>query len=121
MVWSLRILFSIIFLSMLTVTIRASTMESLLNIPAVVTHDPWFIATLFDAYAGFLTFYAWVFYKTTSFGARIAWLLAILLLGNVAMSFYMLWLLFRLPVKTSASNILLRPSRKGNNSNVVSL
>jgi hypothetical protein len=106
---------------MLAITIRASTMESLFNIPAVVTHDPWFIATLFDAYAGFLTFYAWVFYKTTSFRARITWLVVILLLGNVAMSFYMLWLLFRLPVKASASDILLRPSSKANRPQVVSL
>ncbi|MDH4378482.1 MAG: DUF1475 family protein [Vampirovibrionales bacterium] len=111
MVLSLRMLFSIIFLSMLAVTIRASTMESLFNIPAVVTNDPWFIATLFDAYAGFLTFYAWVFYKTPKIWARIAWLVAILLLGNVAMSFYMLWLLFRLPANASPQEILLRSSK----------
>jgi hypothetical protein len=35
------------------------------------TMGPWFIATLFDCYFGFLTFYAWLFYKETGWFSRI--------------------------------------------------
>jgi hypothetical protein len=73
----------------------------------VATH-PWFIATLFDCYFGFLTFYAWVFYKEAGWVARAGWLLAILILGNIAMSSYMLLTLFRLPASAGVEQVLLR-------------
>jgi predicted permease len=76
----------------------------------VVTH-PWFIATLFDTYFGFLTFYAWLAYKETKWFARVAWLIAILLLGNIAMSFYMLLTLFRLPANATIEQVLLRQKK----------
>ena len=53
--------------------------------------DPWFIATLMDAYFGFLTFFLWVAYKETSWIARGSWFIAIMLLGNFAMCGYLLW------------------------------
>jgi predicted permease len=74
---------------------------------AVATH-PWFIATMFDAYFGFLTFFCWVAYKETSNLARVVWLVAILLLGNIAMSVYMLLQLFRLPANAGVESLLLR-------------
>ena len=40
--------------------------------------------------------------------ARISWLIAILLFGNIAMSIYMLILLFKLPTSASGRDILLR-------------
>ena len=66
------------------------------------------MATLFDAYFGFVTFYAWVFYKETSWLARIVWFVAIMGLGNIAMSSYVLIQLFRLRPEQPASDILLR-------------
>jgi hypothetical protein len=72
-----------------------------------VTH-PWFIATLFDTYWAFLTFYCWVVYKEVSWIARTAWLLGILLLGNIAMAVYMLIQLFRVPVNARIEDVLLR-------------
>lgn len=110
MIISLRILFSAILLTMLSVSFYAVSRESLFNIPAFVRTDPWFTATLFDAYCGFLTFYAWVFYKTPSWLGRVIWLILILLLGNIAMASYMLWILFRLPASASAQDVLLRPA-----------
>jgi len=71
-------------------------------------HSPWAVATLFDAYFGFLTFYAWVFYKETSWVARLIWFVLIMGLGNIAMSSYVLIQLFRLRAEQSASDILLR-------------
>jgi len=108
MIWFLRIAFSIVVISMLTVTTWASLQIPLWQTPHAVVAHPWFIATLFDTYFAFLTFYAWLAYKETSTVARIFWLIAILLLGNIAMAGYMLILLFRLPANASMEQILLR-------------
>lgn len=75
--------------------------------PAGGTH-PWFIATLFDAYFGFLWFWAWIAYKETSNLARGAWLLLILVLGNIAMAAYMLLELRKLPANATPEHLLLR-------------
>lgn len=75
--------------------------------PAAGTH-PWFVATLFDAYFGFLWFWAWIAYKETSVPARALWLVLVLGLGNLAMAAYMLLQLRRLPPGASAEQLLLR-------------
>jgi predicted permease len=108
MVWSLRIAFGVVLVSMLLVTGWASSEVALWKTPRAVATHPWFIATLFDTYFAFLTFYAWLAYKETSWLARILWLLAILALGNIAMSIYMLILLVRLPTDASFEQLLLR-------------
>jgi predicted permease len=92
---ALRILFFVVLGSMLAVTSWASWQCPLFAIPGDVAGHPWFIATLFDAYWGFLTFYVWVVFKQTAWVARAAWLVAILLLGNIAMSLYCLAELWR--------------------------
>lgn len=108
MIWLLRGLFAGVLLTMLGAISWASLQCALWKTPeALVTH-PWFIATLFDCYFGFLTFYAWVFYKETAWLARAGWLVAILLLGNIAMSIYMLITLFRLPPTVGIEQVLLR-------------
>ena len=70
--------------------------------------NPWFIATTFDAYFGFLWFWAWIAYKETSNLARGAWLVAVLLLGNIAMATYMLLQLRKLAPGAPAQALLLR-------------
>ena len=96
---------------MLGVTFWASGLCALWQVPqAVVTH-PWFIATLFDCYFGFLTFYAWLCYRETAWLARISWLVAILLFGNIAMASYLLITLFRLPLHATIEQVLLRPTK----------
>jgi hypothetical protein len=97
MIGFLKILFSMVLLSMLWVTSWASMNCALWKTPHTVVGHPWFIATMFDAYWGFITFFCWVCYKDSSWAKRIAWLVAILLLGNIAMSSYLLNKLFRLP------------------------
>ena len=71
-------------------------------------HTPWLVATLFDAYFGFLWFWLWIAYKETSWLVRIAWLLPILAFGNMAMAAYMLWQLHKLPPGAGAKDLLLR-------------
>ena len=108
MIVTLRIFFIVVLVSMLAVTTWASSHTALWSIPGAVGGHPWFVACLFDAYWGFLTFYCWVIYRETSNVARIGWLFAILFFGNIAMSIYMLLILFRLPTTATARDILLR-------------
>ena len=92
----LRALFIVIIASMLAVTGWASMRCALFAIPREVFTHPWFIATLFDAYWAFVTFYVWVAWKERSVAARILWFVAIILWGNLAMAAYMLTELFRI-------------------------
>jgi hypothetical protein len=95
MIWFLRLLFAVVLASMLGVTSWASLQCPLFAVPREVFMHPWFLATLADAYWGFITFYVWVCYKQTSWQARGAWFFAIMLLGNIAMAAYCLAELFR--------------------------
>ena len=104
----LRIFFSIVLVSMLAVTSWASMQCALWETPRAVATHPWFIATLFDTYWAFLTFYCWVVYKERGWIARICWLVGILLLGNIAMAIYMLIQLFRVPATARIEDVLLR-------------
>ncbi|HEY2344174.1 MAG TPA: DUF1475 family protein [Chthoniobacteraceae bacterium] len=108
MIWVLRIAFSCVLVTMLIVTDWASNEVALWKTPRAVISHPWFIATLFDTYFAFLTFYCWVAYKETSNLLRVVWLFAILLLGNIAMASYMLIQLFRLPAGAGMEQLLLR-------------
>lgn len=58
--------------------------------------NPWDVATLYDAYCGFLIFYVWVAYKERATWARPLWFVLVMGLGNVAMSAYVLKELFKL-------------------------
>jgi hypothetical protein len=108
MIWFLRIAAITVLLSMLVVTSWASSFVALWKMPREVATHPWFIATLFDTYFAFLAFWAWVAYKETSNLARGLWLVAILLLGNIAMAAYVLRELFRVPATAKIEAVLLR-------------
>jgi hypothetical protein len=106
MILFLRALFVIVLASMLWVTTWASLQCPLFAVPREVFGHPWFIATLFDAYWGFLTFFVWVAYKQTSWLARGSWFIAIMLLGNIAMAAYCLRELFNLPRDGRLADVL---------------
>ncbi len=108
MIWFLRVFFAAVLATMLAVTTWASLREPILAIPSVVWGDPWFVATLFDAYFGFLTFFVWVAYKESSWRARLGWLVAILGLGNMAMAAYALIQLFRVPADAPLRDVVLK-------------
>ena len=110
---TLLALFGTVLVAMLFVTTRASLMQPLWQWQGIAAANPdrwWTIATLADAYFGFLTFYAWVHYREDRVGARLGWLLAILLLGNIAMSSYVLLQLARLRGDEPVHHLLLRPA-----------
>jgi len=105
---TLRLIFGCILLAMIAVTSWAS-----LNQPVWewggLTQAPdsgWTIATLFDAYFGFITFYVWVAYKELRWLPRIGWLMGILLLGNMAMSAYVLLQLRKLRADAPMAELL---------------
>lgn len=108
MILLLRLLFLAVLGAMLWVTSWASLQVSILQIPREVFTHPWFIATLFDAYFGFLTFYVWLAWKEQSLGARILWFIAVMLLGNLAMALYVLAELFRIKESSELAGLFSR-------------
>jgi hypothetical protein len=104
----LKILFSAIFLWMTFATIRTSMEVSLWAAMPAYAANPWAMATLYDAYCGFITFYVWVAYKEQRPLPCILWFLLIISLGNIAMSVYVLIQLFRLRPDEPAEKILWR-------------
>ena len=104
----LRLLFACIFVSLLAFTSFASTQQSVLAWQGLrrAPDHWWTIATLLDAYFGFITFYVWVFWKEARFLPRLLWFVAIMLLGNMAMSAYVLRELARLRPDEPTANFL---------------
>ncbi len=107
---ALRLVFGFIFLSLLAYTSWASTQQPVWEWQGLVTppDNAWTIATLIDAYYGFVTFYVWVFYKEPRALPRLGWFIAIMLAGNMAMSAYVLLQLAKLRADEPAEAILLR-------------
>ena len=109
MILFLRALFIVIILSMLGVTTWASLSEALgAFVRGPVFKNPWVVATLFDAYWAFISFYVWVAWKEQSLAARVLWFISIILLGNIAMSSYMLALLFSVPTAATPTELFTR-------------
>jgi hypothetical protein len=105
---SLQILFSVIFVSLTSCTLWASTRQSVFAWGGLTTppDNAWTIATLCDAYFGFITFYVWVLWKEPRLLPRVLWFVGIMLLGNIAMSAYVLRQLARLKRDDSMALLL---------------
>ncbi len=108
MMRSLKVLFGFILVAMLVVTTWASLDKNVVEGFKIVWAEPWGLATLADAYFGFLTFYAWLFYREPGWAARIGWFIVIMVLGNIGMSFYVLLALYRLGPDATVEDLLLR-------------
>ena len=105
----LRILFGFIFLSLLAWTSYASVKQPVMAWGGLsaLPDKYWTIATLMDAYYGFITFFVWVCFKETRCAPRLAWFIAIVLAGNMAMSLYVLIQLMKLAPGQKVSDILV--------------
>ena len=64
------------------------------------------MATLYDAYFGFITFFCWLAWRERSLGIKIIWFVLIMTLGNIAMSAYCLSELFTLPKDGRLADLL---------------
>lgn len=104
----LFVLFFAIFIAMISITIAGMHHENLFTAGAQLWPDPWFRATLFDAYFAFTTFIVWVVYREKTIFMKIIWTLLILSLGSIAMSFYVLMHLFRMGEKATWAGLLLK-------------
>jgi hypothetical protein len=98
----------VVLVAMIAVTTWASVEKPMFEGFRLMFAERWGVATLFDAYFGFLTFFAWVYYKERSAWARVIWLGAILFFGNIAMSIFLLRELYRLPKGAGFDALLLR-------------
>ena len=105
---ALQCFFLAVLAVMTWVTVRASLHESVLSAGGPLLANPWGLATLFDAYFAFLTFYLWLAYKERRWSRRVLWLASILLLGNFAMAVYVLRELARLRGSDSMATLLTR-------------
>ncbi len=101
-------LFGSILAAMLWVTTRAFNSYWIFDAGPVVWGDAWGRATLFDAYGGFLTFYAWLAWRERTLPRRVFWFFAVMLLGNIAMSSYMISAVLRLPPDATVADLLAR-------------
>jgi hypothetical protein len=106
----LKILFGAILLYMVSMTTWVQLHKSILASGDEFSwsSSPWAVATLFDAYFGFVTFYVWVAYKERSWVAQALWFVLVMALGNIAMSAYVLIQLFKLRPEQPAFAILQR-------------
>lgn len=95
---------------MVGVTTWASLERSVLEAGDLFA-DRWFVATLIDAYAGFLTFCIWIAFRERGV-SRVVWIVLILTLGNITFALYMLIALFRLDRGDSWRQLLLGPARQ---------
>ena len=102
----LQILFLVIFVWMIVMTTRTCMEISLWDAWPSYKANPWAIATLWDAYFGFLTFFIWVCFKESRLSMRMLWFLLIMGLGNIAMSFYVLLQLHKLKPDEPLSKVL---------------
>jgi len=75
---------------MLHVTISASLRQDIFSATRQLWPDPWFRATLADAYCGFLFFWLWVVWREQSTARSVLWFILIMTLGNIAMAGYLL-------------------------------
>jgi Protein of unknown function (DUF1475) len=110
---TLFVLFAAILISLLAFTSWASTQQPVWEWTGLTQGEDrwWTIATLIDAYYGFVTFFVWVCFKERSAVSRLGWFVAIMLLGNMAMASYVLLQLTKLKPNEPVSTILL-PSRE---------
>jgi len=107
----LILLFGFIFVFMVVMTTRTQMQVSFWDFPRwqpQYAANPWAMATLWDAYFGFTTFFVWVCYKEASVAMRIVWFVLIMALGNIAMSAYVLIQLFKLKPGEPVSDVITR-------------
>lgn len=103
--WAFAIL---VFAAMVAVTTWASLEANVFVGFQRLLADRWGVATLFDAYFGFLWFWLWILAKEGHLGRSLLWLLLLVALGNLAMAAYVMVQLHRLKPGEGVEALLLR-------------
>ena len=89
-------LFAAVLAAMLYVTVTASLAEGVFVAGGRLWSEPWFRATLADAYCGFVAVFVWIAWRERSVAARTFWFVLLITLGNIAIACYVLIALGRL-------------------------
>ncbi len=106
----LKLIFLGVLGAMIAVTTVASLERGVFEAAGELWSDPWFRATLADAYFGFLVIYLWIAYREPTRTAKVLWFGLLMLLGNIAIAVYVLIQLVRLPRGATMEDLLLRRS-----------
>lgn len=89
--------FALVLVVMLYVTVTAARAENVFAAGVRLWPEPWFRATLADAYFGFLAVYVWIAWRERTLAARLVWFVLLMTLGNIAIAGYFLIALATLP------------------------
>jgi len=103
----LTFFFAFVLAAMVAVTVTASLDRGVLAAAADLWPDPWFRATLADAYFAFLTVWAWIAWREPTWPRRLLWLVLVLTLGNFAIAAYGLAAIARLRPGDGPKELLL--------------
>ena len=98
----------VVLIAMLVVVTVASLHQNMFVAGGALMRDPWFVATLVDAYFAFLTIALWIAWKERFGVAAGLWVIAVLGLGNIAIAAYALWELARWRPAQGIEALLLR-------------
>jgi hypothetical protein len=101
----LKLLFGFIFVFMTVMTVRTSLQQNLWEARTAYAANPWAMATLYDAYCGFITFFCWLAWRERSAAAKVVWFVLVMGLGNIAMSLYVLIQVFQLKQEEGVSGL----------------
>lgn len=85
----------VVLVAMLAIVTLASLHQNMFEAGGALMRDPWFVATLADAYFAFFTIALWIAWKERFGIGAWLWVLAVLTLGNIAIAAYALWQLAR--------------------------
>ena len=85
----------VVLVAMLVVVTLAILHQNMFEAGGALMRDPWFVATLADAYLAVLSIALWIAWKERFAVGAWVWVIAVLGLGNIAIAAYALWQLAR--------------------------
>ena len=85
-----------------------SMKSNMFQLPSSVVNEPWFQTTLVDFYFNITLISIWLFYKERKVVISIVWLIAFILLGSIATSFYVFLQLNKLKTGDSLEKLFVR-------------
>lgn len=100
--------FALLLFLLVALTVVASLDRDVVTAARALWPDPWFRATLADAYIGFFTIWLWIAWRQKTVAARVLWLVLLLALGNIAIAAYVLAQLLRLKPDAPLADLFAR-------------
>ena len=105
---ALKVLFGGMSVGMIILVIFTSLKSNMFQLPECVLKEPWFWTTLVDFYFNITIISAWTVYKENNAMKSSLWIIAFVLLGSIATSFYVLLQFLRLKEGEGLEAVFLR-------------